>query len=73
MSHFTTSENSQFNEVGERMNSILLEKAHCLQLIVGLSKDFWVESISIAAHIISRISCSAIDEKIPKKNGKVHL
>ena len=38
----------QKNGVAERMNRTLLERALCMLLNAGLSKDFWVEAVSTA-------------------------
>ena len=65
--HFTTPSDPQSNGAVERMNSTLLEKARCLILTAGMSRGFWAEAISIVAHIINRIPCSAIDGKIPEE------
>ena len=65
--HFTTLGDPQSNGVAERMNRTLLEKARCLILTVGMSKGFWAEAVSTAAHIINRIPCSAIGGKIPEE------
>ena len=63
--HFTTSSDPESSGVVERTSMTLLEKARCLRLTADLSKVFWAETLSIAAHIIYRIPCSATDEKIP--------
>ena len=68
--HFTTPGDPQSNGVAERMNRTLLEKARCLRLTAGLSRGFWAEALSTAAHIINRIPCSAIDGKIPEEQWR---
>ena len=52
------------------MNCALLEKARCLRLTSGLAKEFWAEALSTAVHIVNRISCSAINNKIPEEVWK---
>ena len=68
--HFTIPEDPHSNGVAERMNRTLLEKARCLRFTLGLAKGFWAEALSTTVHIINRIPCLAIGNKIPKEVWK---
>jgi len=41
-----------------------------LRLTASLSRGFWAEVLPTAAHIINRIPCSSIDEKILEENWR---
>ena len=49
------------------MNKTLLEKARCMFLNTGLSKEFWGEAINSACYIVNRspsipIDCRVLEE-----------
>ena len=58
---------SQKNGAAERMNRTLLERARCMLLNVGLSKDFWAEIVSIACYLVNQSPASAIEFKTPEE------
>ena len=58
--HFTP----QQNEVVERLNKTLAEKARCIRLNAGLSKVFWAEVVKTARFIINISPTSDIDFNI---------
>ena len=65
--HRTVCHTPQQNGVAERMNRTLLERARCMILNAGLSKDFWAEAISTAFYLGNRSPASAIDFKTPEE------
>ena len=46
----------QQNNVVERMNKTLMEKARSMLNDVGLSYDYWAEAIDIACYLVNRLS-----------------
>jgi hypothetical protein len=58
--HFTP----QQNEVAERLNKTLAEKARCIRLNAGLSKVFWAEVVKTTRFIINISPTSDIDFNI---------
>lgn len=46
----------QQNGKAERINRTIVEKARCLLFDAGMSKEFWAEAVSTAAHIYNRTS-----------------
>ena len=65
--HRTIRLTPQLNEVAEQMNRIIMNKARCLLLSLGLSKSFWGEAIMTKAYFVNRCPSSAIDFKIPEE------
>ena len=65
--HFTVKGTPRQNEVAERMNKTLAERARCIRLNAGLPKAFWAETVNTANLIIHRSPSSAIDFKIPEE------
>lgn len=61
--HRTVRHTLQQNGVAERMNRTLLERARCMLLNVGLSKDFWAEEISTASYLVNRSPHTALECK----------
>nr|GEV19068.1 retrovirus-related Pol polyprotein from transposon TNT 1-94 [Tanacetum cinerariifolium] len=57
--------NSEANGVAERMNRTLLEKVWCMLSNAGLGKEFWVEAVTYACHLVNRLPSTAIDGKTP--------
>ena len=57
----------QQNGVAERMNRILLERIRCMIFNAGLTKNFWIEAISMASYIVNHALSAAIKFKTPKK------
>ena len=65
--HFIVRDTPQQNGVTERMNRTLLEKVRCMLFNVGLGKEFWVEVVTYACHLLNRLSSTAIDDRISSK------
>ncbi|XP_070021825.1 uncharacterized mitochondrial protein AtMg00710-like [Nicotiana sylvestris] len=59
--------NDHFNKngVAERMNRTLLEKVRYMLSNAGLDKEFWVEIITYAYHLINHFPSAAINGKTP--------
>ena len=57
----------QQNEVAERINKTILEKARCMLSHSGLVKEFWAEAASIACYLINRSPNRELDGCIPEK------
>ena len=47
------------------MNQTLMEKVRCMLSNVRLGKEFWVEVVTNACHLINRLPSTAIDDRIP--------
>ena len=62
---FTVRDTPQQNGVVERMNRTLLEKVRCMLSNVGLGKQFWVEAVMYASHLINRLPSAALNGKTP--------
>ncbi|GKD22942.1 retrovirus-related pol polyprotein from transposon TNT 1-94 [Tanacetum coccineum] len=65
--HFTIRHTPQQNGVAERMNRTLLEKVRCMLSNDGLGKEFWVEAVTYACHLVNRLPSTDIDGKTPFK------
>ena len=52
--HHIVKHTPQQNDVVEQMNRTLLEKARCMFLNAGLSKEFWVEVVNSACYLVNR-------------------
>ena len=57
----------QQNGVAERMNRTILEKARCMLTNVGLSKEFWAETVNSTYYLVNRspsipINCRTLKE-----------
>ena len=65
--HRTVRNTPQQNGVVERMNRTLLEKVRCLLFTSSLSKSFWGEALSTAAHIVNRNPSTALKLKCPEE------
>ena len=63
--HFIVRDTPQQNGVAERMNRTLLEKVRCMLSNASLGKQFWVEVIMYASHLINRLPSSAQNGKTP--------
>ena len=57
----------QQNGVSERMNRSIAEKARCLRLNAGLSKQFWAEAVNMAVYLINRSPRSALGGKVAEE------
>ena len=51
--------------VAERMNRTLLEKVRCMLSTVRFDKEFWVEAVTYACHLINHLLSTVIDDRIP--------
>ena len=63
--HFTVRDTPQQNGVAERMNRTLLEKVRCMLSNAGLGKQFWVEAVMYASHLINRLPSATLNGKTP--------
>ena len=57
----------QQNGVAECMNRTLFEKVRCLIFISNLSKSFWGEALSTAAHIVNKRPSTTLKFKCPEE------
>ena len=57
----------QQNEVVERMNMTLLERAQCMLFNAVLSKCFWAEAINTVCYFVNQSPSKAIDFKTPEE------
>jgi hypothetical protein len=55
------------NEVAERMNRTLMEKARCMLNGVGLGQEFWVEAVGTACYLVNRSPSSMLGDKTPQE------
>ena len=53
--------------VAERMNQTLVQRARCMRIDAGLSKQFWVEAVNTAAYLVNKSPSTAIDFKTPQE------
>ena len=65
--HHIVRHTPQQNGVTKQMKKTLLDKAQCMLLNIGLSKEFWVETINLASYLMNRslsvpINCKAVEE-----------
>ncbi|GKV16510.1 hypothetical protein SLEP1_g27143 [Rubroshorea leprosula] len=65
--HRTVRMTPQQNDVAERMNRTLLERAQCMLSNAGLSKDFWAEVVNHASYLVSWSPSIAIGLKTPEE------
>jgi len=65
--HLTVRHTPQQNGVAERMNQTLLQRARCMRLNAGLSKEFWAEVVNTAVYLVNRSPSTAIDLKTPQE------
>ena len=63
--HLTVRHTPQQNGVAEWMNQTLLQRARCMRLNAGLSKEFWAEAVNTAVYLVNRSPSTAIDLKTP--------
>jgi len=49
------------------MNQTLLQRARCMRLNAGLSKEFWAEVVNTAVYLVNRSPSTAIDLKTPQE------
>nr|KYP40226.1 Retrovirus-related Pol polyprotein from transposon TNT 1-94 [Cajanus cajan]KYP73239.1 Retrovirus-related Pol polyprotein from transposon TNT 1-94 [Cajanus cajan] len=49
------------------MNQTLLQRARCMRLNVGLSKEFWAEAVNTVAYLVNKSPSTAIDLKTPQE------
>ena len=63
--HFTVRDTPQQNGVAERMNRTLLEKVRCMLSNASLGKQFWIEAVMYASHLMNRLPSSALNGKTP--------
>lgn len=67
MRHLTVPGTPQQNDVVERMNRTLLERARCMLSHSDLEKKFWVEAVSIACFLINRSPHTFLELKTPEE------
>ncbi|KAL6333048.1 hypothetical protein AAG906_022717 [Vitis piasezkii] len=65
--HRTVRHTPQQNGVAERMNQTLVQRARCMRIDAGLSKNFWAEAVNTAAYLVNRSPSTAIDFKTPQE------
>eukprot|EP00253_Pinus_taeda_P034280 PITA_34280 len=63
----TTPYTPQQNEVAERMNKTLMERARSMLSVVGLGQEFWAEAVDTACYLVNRSPSSALDDKTPQE------
>jgi len=63
--HNTTPYTPQQNEVVERMNITLMDKARSMLSGAGLSQELWVEAIDTVCYLVNRSSTTALVDKTP--------
>jgi transposase InsO family protein len=63
--HHTVPHTPQQNGVVERMNRIIISKAHCMLSNLGLSRKFWAETAFNVCHLINCSPSIAIGKKTP--------
>ena len=63
--HFTVRDTPQQNGIAERMKITLLEKVRCMLSNAGLGKQFWVEVVMYASHLINRLPSATLNSKTP--------
>ncbi|KAJ4721959.1 Retrovirus-related Pol polyprotein from transposon TNT 1-94 [Melia azedarach] len=57
----------QLNGLAERMNRTLVERVRCLISQAGLSKSFWGEALSTAAHVINLSPSIPLQLEVPER------
>ncbi|GKA01727.1 gag-pol polyprotein [Tanacetum coccineum] len=62
---FTTAYTPQQNEVAERMNRTLLERARAMLATTSLEKSFWAEAVNTASYVINRSLSTTAELKTP--------
>ncbi|KAG9454463.1 hypothetical protein H6P81_007367 [Aristolochia fimbriata] len=65
--HHTVRHTPQQNDITERMNRTLLERARCMLSNAGLGKDFWAEATSMTCYLVNRSPSTAIECKTPEE------
>ena len=65
MRHFTIRDTPQQNRVAKRMNQTILEKVRCMLSNAGLNKEFWVEAVVYACHLINCLPSTVIEGRTP--------
>lgn len=55
------------NGLAERMNRTLVERTKCLLFDANLPKTYWAEAMSMAAYLINRSACAALDKQTPEE------
>lgn len=63
--HFMVRKTLQQNGVVERMNHTSLENVWCMLSNASLGKEFWVEAITYACHLINRLPAFAYEGNTP--------
>ncbi|KAH9723178.1 Integrase catalytic domain-containing protein [Citrus sinensis] len=63
--HFTIRDTPQQNRVAKRMNQTILEKVRCMLSNAGLNKEFWVEAVVYACHLINCLPSTVIEGRTP--------
>ncbi len=65
--HFTVRKTPQQNGVAERMNRTIAERARCLRLNAGLTKNFWADAVSMACFLINRSPRVTLEGKVAEE------
>ena len=47
------------------MNKTLLERTHCILCNIGLSTEFWVETVNMACYLVNQSMSTMTDLKTP--------
>eukprot|EP00253_Pinus_taeda_P023188 PITA_23188 len=57
----------QENNLSERMNRTIMERARCMRLHAGLPLQFWADAVDTAIYLINRGPSSSLDGGIPEE------
>ena len=57
----------QENDVLERMNRIIIERARCMRLHAGFPLEFWADVVNTGVYLMNRGPSSALDGGIPEQ------
>ncbi|KAL4340184.1 hypothetical protein GQ457_08G037420 [Hibiscus cannabinus] len=66
--HFTVHKIPQQNDIAERMNMSLNERALCLRLNAWIPKSFWEELVSMPCYLINRSPRASLGDKVAEKS-----
>lgn len=65
--HFFARKTPQLNGITEWMDMTLTEKVRCLQLNVGISKDFWATRLDMACYIVNKSPLTSLEGKFAEE------
>lgn len=63
--HKTIKDTPQQNDLAEWMNRTILERVRCMLCTARLPRQFWVEAVMTACHLISKCPSTTIGLKTP--------